>query len=35
MQRSLIKIDKKLFQAIRETQETKKIIAATKQVEKT
>ncbi|MFL0437302.1 DUF3967 domain-containing protein [Bacillus pumilus] len=28
-------MDKKLFQAIRETQETKKIIAATKQVEKT
>ncbi|MFL0539337.1 DUF3967 domain-containing protein [Bacillus pumilus] len=27
-------MDKKLFQAIRETQETKKIIAATKQVEK-
>ncbi|MGM5472986.1 DUF3967 domain-containing protein [Bacillus pumilus] len=28
-------MDKKLFQAIRENQETKKIIAATKQVEKT
>ncbi|WP_366560600.1 DUF3967 domain-containing protein [Bacillus pumilus] len=31
---SLIKIDKKLLEAIRETQETKKLIAATKQDEK-